>query len=450
MTLTNEELRIIIEEGEGYRSEFKERVSDLDREMIAFANGSGGRIFLGISDDGNIKGISIDNGLRSRIQDIANNCDPAVKIILEEFNNILVIHVREGVDKPYRCASGFYTRTGPNAQKLSRDQIVAFIQAEGKVRYDELMKNDITMSDIDQDKMARFLKLSGISPVLDKPLLYKNLDIGELQDGRVYFNNLAVLFFSKNLNDIYYHTVVTCALYQGTQKAVVLDRKDFNSDLISNVDLAMNFIKQYLPVRYEFTGELAHKDIPQLPYEALREALLNAVVHRDYFEKGANVMVEIYEDRIEITNPGGLVKGLTPETFGQISMLRNPGIANIFQRIDYIEKMGTGIERIRRALREANSSEVKYDFSTIYVRAIFPRVLEKVPERVLEKVPEKLTDNQTIILELLANMPYTTIPELSISIGISERKIRENISKLKDRALLQRIGPDKGGYWSVN
>jgi len=284
MILTKTELKLILEEGEGYKIEFKERVSDLDREMVAFANASGGRIFLGINDESKVKGITIHNALKSQIQDIANNCDPTVKIFLEEFENILIIHVREGIDKPYKCSSGFYIRTGPNSQKLNRNQIVTFIQAEGKIRYDELLKRDFKDNDIDKEKIDRFLKMAGISPVLDKPLLYNNLGIGEIQEGQVYYNNLAPLFFAKSLNDFYYHTVVTCALYRGTNKVIVLDRKDYNFDLISSVDLAMNFIKQYLPVRYEFTGELARKEIPQIPYEALREALINAVVHRDYFE----------------------------------------------------------------------------------------------------------------------------------------------------------------------
>jgi ATP-dependent DNA helicase RecG len=158
MAMNKQELKLILEEGEGYRIEFKEKVSDLDREMVAFANASGGRILLGISDQGLVKGIAINNSLKSRIQDIANNCDPSIKIYFEEFENILIVHVREGTDKPYRCTGGFYTRTGPNSQKLNRDQIVSFIQAEGKVRYDELVKRDFTDKDIDQEKLDKFLK----------------------------------------------------------------------------------------------------------------------------------------------------------------------------------------------------------------------------------------------------------------------------------------------------
>lgn len=90
-----------------------------------------------------------------------------------------------------------------------------------------------------------------------------------------------------------------------------------------------------------------------MPYDALREAFINAVAHRDYFEKGANVMVEMFADRIEITNFGGLVKGLKPEDFGKKSVLRNPNIANLLHRTGYIEKRGTGINKMRRLVAEA-------------------------------------------------------------------------------------------------
>ncbi len=121
-----EELQLILEEGEGYKIEFKESLSSIDKEMVAFANCSGGRIFLGIADNREVKGVTITNALKSRIQDIANNCEPRIKIILEDADNLLIIHVREGEDKPYRCAAGFFTRVGPNSQKMTRNEIVDF------------------------------------------------------------------------------------------------------------------------------------------------------------------------------------------------------------------------------------------------------------------------------------------------------------------------------------
>ncbi|MEK6572260.1 MAG: RNA-binding domain-containing protein, partial [Bacteroidota bacterium] len=137
--MTQKELQLILQEGEGYRIEFKESPNSIDKELVAFANASGGRVFLGITDDGRLKSIAIDNKLRSQVQDIANNCQPPIGIGTEEFKNIFIVNVKEGDDKPYKCSSGFYLRVGPNSQKLNRDEIVAFIKAEGKVRFDELV-----------------------------------------------------------------------------------------------------------------------------------------------------------------------------------------------------------------------------------------------------------------------------------------------------------------------
>jgi ATP-dependent DNA helicase RecG len=190
--------------------------------------------------------------------------------------------------------------------------------------------------------------------------------------GTCYYYNTAVLFFAKNLDKHFFHTCVTCALYKGLDKVTVLDRKDFNHDIIDNIDKAMIFLQQHLNVRYEFDGSPARKEIPEIPIEALREAVINAVIHRDYFEKGANVMVEIYDDRVEITNPGGLPKGLKVKDFGKISILRNPNIANLMQRIEYIEKMGTGIRRMQKMLAGAGLPPIDYEFSN-FVRAVFFR-----------------------------------------------------------------------------
>ena len=372
--MTAEELALVLSEGEGYRIEFKEQMSNLDQEMVAFANASGGFIYLGITDDRTIKGFRADNRTRSQIQDIAHNCDPPVRIIMEDFQSILIVEVREGGDKPYRCASGFFNRTGPNSQKMNRDEIVEFVKAEGKVRFDELIHRDFSDADFDEQKFQLFLKLAGISPVLDSRHILKNFHAIDIQQGQNLYSNTAVLFFASNLADHYFHTCVTCALYKGKDKVTVLDRKDFNRDIVDNIDEAMIYLKQRLNLRYEFDGSPARKEIPEIPYEALREAVINAVIHRDYFEKGANVMVEILDDRVEITSPGGLPKGLKPVDFGTVSLLRNPNIANLMQRIDYIEKMGTGIRRMQNLLKEAGLAPLRYEFSG-FVRAVFSRLV---------------------------------------------------------------------------
>ncbi len=392
--MTAKELKLIIEEGEGYRIEFKESLNNIDKEFVAFANASGGRLFLGISDDKIVRGVNADNTLKSQVQDVANNCDPRIPVQLEVFRNTLIVHVREGADKPYRCSSGFYLRVGPNSQKMNRDEIVAFIKAEGKVRFDELVCAKFNFKKhFDTTKLRKLLELAGITTSLDTRTMLENLGAAERREGRVVVNNTGALFLSKNLDDIYKHTVVTCVLYKGTEKVDILDRKDFNEDLLSSIDQAMIFLKRHLPLRYEITGAPRRTEVLEIPEQALREAVINAVTHRDYFEHGANVMVEIFDDRVEISNPGGLVKGLTPENFGKKSILRNPTIASLLHRIDYIEKMGTGISRMRKALREAKLPVPNFEFDSFFTVTL-KRPVKKafVPARVGDAVNEAINE----------------------------------------------------------
>ena len=457
------ELQLIIEEGEGYRIEFKESFSGIDKDMVALANASGGRIFVGITDDKKMKGISVDNRLKSQIQDLANNCEPSIKILFEELNNLLIVRVPEGKDKPYKCASGFYTRVGPNSQKLTRDEIIEFIKAEGKIRFDELMNLRFDYKkDFDHRKLDQFLKLAGISKVLDTASILINLGVAEKQEGKVLFNNTGILFFPRNLQDIYFHTAVTCALYKGTEKVDVLDRRDFNEDIIGSINGAMNFLKQYIPVRYEMTGTPRRKEIPEIPYDALREAVINSVTHRDYFEKGANVMVEMFDDRIEITNPGGLPKGLRLEDFGTKSVLRNPNIANLLHRIEYIEKMGTGINKMRRLVAEAGLQPVEFEFGTFF-SAIFRRPVVEKPIPAGEEFGIKFGVNFGInfgvkgerlermvkILEILSKGEPFRHAILTDAFKVTTRTIENDLKFLRKHNLVIFRGAPKTGQYRL-
>jgi len=366
--MDEQELKLILEEGEGEEIEFKESLANLDKELVALANASGGRIFVGITDGRKIKGAKISNRLKSQVQDAANSCDPKVEIEMESFEDILIVVVKEGNDKPYRCGSGFYRRVGPNSQKLCRSEIIEFLKDEEMIRFDDLRNSQFVYDEhFDSKKLDRFLRLAGISKVMDDQSILLNLGAAErLEDGRIIVNNTGILFFSKNLDHIYPHAAVTCALFQGTDKFTVLDRRDFNEDLMSNIDGAMNFLKRYIAVRYEMTGEARRREVPELPYDALREAIINAVAHRDYFQRGANVMVEVYDDRIEISNPGGLPRGLSPEEFGKRSVLRNPRIAGMLHREDYIEKMDTGVRKMQRLMSEAGLAPLEFTFTSFF------------------------------------------------------------------------------------
>ncbi|MCX6673461.1 MAG: putative DNA binding domain-containing protein [Methanothrix sp.] len=461
--MNEQELQQILEEGEGQKIEFKESLASLDKELVAFANASGGRILVGITDGRKIKGAKISNRLKSQVQDAANSCDPKIEIEMESFEDVLIIVVKEGVDKPYKCGSGFYRRVGPNSQKLSRNEIIEFLKDEEKIRFDDLRNSQFVYDEhFDSKKLDRFLRLAGISKVMDDQSILLNLGAAErLEDGRIIVNNTGILFFSRNLDYIYPHAAVTCALFQGTDKFTVLDRRDFNEDLMSNIDGAMNFLKRYIAVRYEMTGEARRREVPELPYDALREAIINAVAHRDYFQRGANVMVEVYDDRIEICNPGGLPKGLTPEEFGKRSVLRNPKIAGMLHRADYIEKMGTGVRKMQRLMSEAGLAPLEFAFTSFFTVTF--RKAAANSEESSEITSEKFARNFGIkfglkgdrlsravrILEILSGRERLIISQVAESFEVGERAITRDIKFLKDHGLVVFIGSPKTGWYVI-
>lgn len=158
---TDEELALILEEGEGYTLEFKSAInSDLPKELVAFANGSGGRIFIGVDNHNQIVGCDIANKTLAQIEDMAAACDPPVAIQIEKLirHKILVIHVPEGANRPHRCNKGFYLRNGTNSQKMTTADITAFIQAEGRLRFDEQIRLDLDWQEaVDHNRLNHFL-----------------------------------------------------------------------------------------------------------------------------------------------------------------------------------------------------------------------------------------------------------------------------------------------------
>ena len=438
--MNKKELKFILQEGEGFRIEFKESFDpkNLSKEFVAFANSEGGKILLGVRDDGTIKGIEIDNKLKSQIQDLARNCDPEVKISLEERGKVIIVNIEEGKDKPYKSSQGFFIRQGASSQKMKRDEIIDFISEEGKLKFDRGITN---VNKYDPKLISEYLKKAGIKQRISKDILF-NLGV---VDKNGFFNNTGILFFTKEPKQILINAYITCARYKGTEKVNVIDRKDFVDDLVTQVEQAVEFVKRNTKLEYEIKG-LYRKEIPEYPIEAVREAILNAVMHRDYLEKGANVQVDIFDDKLTVTNIGGLIKPLTKEKLGTLAVRRNPLIADLFHRIHLVEKMGTGINRIKEECKKHGNINFEIETNGYFIARFS---LKKKALQGVEKLGEKLGENEKKILEFISQNKNITTKELSKEIGISTTAIENNITKLKEKGILKRVGPDKGGYWEI-
>lgn len=443
--MDRKELDMILDEGEGYKIEFKEGIGGIEKELATFANSSGGRIFLGVSDNGNVKGIKITNELKSRIQDIANNCRPKIKISTEDFGNVLIINVREGGDKPYECSSGFYKRIGPNSQKMTRDEIIDFFKSEGKIRFDELTEPKFSYpKDFDKNKLLRFLELAELSKSIKPETVLLSLGVAEKQEGKLYFNNAGVLFFAKEPQKFVPWSVFTVVLFKDKEGADVIDRKEITGSLFEIVDKVMDFVWLYAKVAYRFTGRPQREEIYEYPFEAVREAVINSVMHKDYFERGHNNILKFFPDRIQIENIW-----VKPKHFilGKTVFRRNHLIADLFSRIHFGEKLGSGMQRMRDICGAEGAPYPKIEFTGIHFYITFKqsrRYLEMAGKgKAKEEQLAALNERQRRFVEALRERKILTRIDYETTVKTSKRTAIRDLQDLVEKGIIVDISTSK-------
>jgi ATP-dependent DNA helicase RecG len=227
-----------------------------------------------------------------------------------------------------------------------------------------------------------------------------------------------------------------------------MDRKSFEFDLLTNIDEALIFVERHLNLAYEIR-ELRRKEILEIPEFVLREAIINAVAHRDYFERGANVQIDIFDNRVEISNPGGLAKGLKPENFGKHSVTRNALIASLLHRCNYVERAGTGIQRMREGMKEASLLEPTFEFSGFFT-VILQRnkVVEKKPKVELKVSAERMQRMITIVKNLRDGV-VLDIASLSEQFDTTDRTIRRDLEMLERYGWIKSVGATRNTQYSL-
>lgn len=464
MFISQKQLKFLIDQKEGYNLEFKESFSEgLSKEICAFANANGGKILLGISDNGNIKGIRITNRLKSQIHDLARNFDPQLSLSLKESNDVLVIVIPEGKDKPYSTNGRYYLRNGSNSQQMSRDEIREFFQKEGLIHFDEKPNKTFHLvKDFDKVGYQYFLKEAGISSVIKKDDLLDNL---ELLEGK-YLRNAGVMLFCKKITKHIRNATVSCIVFQGTTKYKIIDSKEFAGNLYANYEDVINYLKSKLNTEYIIKGG-PREEVLELPEDALREALLNAMGHRNYFLTG-NIQVYIFSDRVEFVSPGGLVSGMKMSDLGKKSMPRNVLLFGLLQRMDLVEKAGSGILRIKQSIKDYRlpASKIEVDENWFTVTFIRPDLQKQSyeerkgldvrwvevggsPESSPKGAPKSSPKTEEEIIRLIQGNNRITTQIMADTLGLTKRAILKQIDKLKKRGILKRVGPAKGGYWKI-
>jgi ATP-dependent DNA helicase RecG len=297
--------------------------------------------------------------------------------------------------------------------------------------------------DFDHDLFNRFLTTAGISNVLPQQTLLDNL---QLVTNDHQFKNGAALFFGRNPQRFFPQAITRCLLFKGTDKVHIMDDKTFEGSLIEQYNGAFAYLYQKLNLNYIIEGAGPRKEILEIPEEALKEALVNALCHRDYYARGAVTHVEIFDDRVDITNPGGLVLSIPKDEFGTRSFSRNSLVFGLFLRMEMVEKIGSGIKRMKDEMARANLLEPAFGLEGFFT-ITFYRPMEF--ERWIDTWIPYLTPSLINVLKAINNNAFITKPELSEIIGQGHTSISKYISQLRGLGLLKRTGSRKAGSWTV-
>ncbi|MEK6775947.1 MAG: helix-turn-helix domain-containing protein [bacterium] len=366
--MSHDEIGVLLGKGESEKIEFKEK---FDREAIetaaAFANTKGGVILIGFSDKGRVKGIQIG---KETLKDWANQISqctepsivPEIKQAEIEGKDVVMIWIKEVPIKPVSVRGRCLRRVGNSNRIMTPNEVAQVHLATTGTSWDKLPAKDASVDAIDLAKVKRYVNKANQSGRRkigndETPLqVLEKLDL--IKDGQATW--AAILLFRKDGKRFLSQTAVHCGRFK--EETIVIDDRMIEGTIIEQIDDAMDFIRKNINVRFVMTGRPAREEIWDYPIEALREALINAVCHRDYTIP-SNTEVRIYDDRLIVWNPGGLPLGITMDDLYKPhpSVLRNKGIGEIFYDVGLIEQWGSGIDKMRSACLKSGLPEPQFE-----------------------------------------------------------------------------------------
>ena len=368
--MTRDAISDLIVGGEGATVDFKRSLArDLGRELCAFANAAGGTVLLGVTDSGTVVGVADHNRLKARVLSTARSADPSIEVEVESAGEVLRVAVPPQERKPYSFGGRFFVRDGASSRQLSSAEVEDLFYVAGRLHFDRKPCPDFSIEDdFDDQTWERFSRRAKIPETMDRVAALRNLG---LVDGEDRMTHAGAWLMARDVRRFTTSAHVSCALFMGTEKVRILDRRDFCGDVPTMVDDAVAWMLTKINVEL-IIRHVRREERPELPEEALREAVANAMAHRDY-RSTANVQIYVFKDRIEIVSPGGLPAGITEADLGTKSLPRNPLLFGMLYRMDVVEQVGSGIRRIRDLCRGHGVAAPIIDVSEHWVTVTFPR-----------------------------------------------------------------------------
>ena len=365
----------ILKQPEGKMLEFKKEIpknrQNLLKTMVAFANGAGGNIYVGVDDDRIVTGIKeepfeLEEKMSSIIYD---SISPIPNVFFQttafEDKVIFIIRILSGANKPYYLRklgpeSGIFVRVGSTSRKAD-SQVAAELRRQARnISLDQEIDPSFDCDILDMRLLAKFIELRElkIKPSLD---YFVKIKAAQRYDHTCHPAIGGVLLFCSTLPDEYSYARFRVSRFKAGNRADLINSTTINDGLLAMPEKIMDFVQLYMERKIEISA-LRRKEDYDIPLSAIREGILNAICHRDYSITGADNKLDIFSDRIEITSPGTLPLGITLQDLGEgISEVRNRLIVKIFREAGYVEQLGTGIMRLKEACRKNALPEPKFE-----------------------------------------------------------------------------------------
>ena len=457
------ELAQLIKRNEGPRLEFKKSTGELKeglQTLCAFLNGKGGMVLFGVNRKGVIEGQQVSEQTIHEITAALNRFEPPAPVEIERIKiarglEVIVLVAKENFDPvPYTFDGRAFERVGNTTRKMSQNRYesLLFQRAHAKRRWENELAEDVTLKELDHEEILR-TREAAIEQRRISAGTSRN--IGDILDRlglrvKGVLTNAAQVLYGTNFLTHYPQCHLKMGRFRGTEiTGEIIDNKQEHMNAFAMVREGMAFLDRTLPLGAKFPeGKIFREDRLAVPANALREVLLNAVMHRDYSNYMGHVAIVVFDNRVEIRSSGTLPKGVTVDQLSgpHLSELRNPFIANTFHRTGAVEIWGRGTNRVfaeckRYGIKPPTFEERQGYLIVTFWAQIGPKT--KAPSGHQVGTKSALSQDQVKILELCHE--EKTLLELINAIGRKDRtKFRDQFIKpLLEMELLERTIPDK-------
>jgi len=431
------------------------QINEIINTISAFSNTEGGRIFIGVSKTGKIEGIQIGKGtIENLTNSISQHTDPKVhpRITTKKIKGkeIIIIDVKESADHLVLAFGRSYKRVGKSTLKMSKDEYERLIleKHKEKLRFDTEICKKSNLKDIDKDKLTRFLREAKSERGLDidekTPLKEILMRLKLIQANKL--TNAAILLFGKNPQEFFDQSEAKCIRFKGIDVVgEMIDLKPISGDIISQVKEIEKFIYDHISLHsWIEPGKMQRQEKWEYPPKAIREALANAITHRDY-RSTSKIQVRIFDDRIEFWNPGRLPEGWTVETLKKKHESKpfNPLFAKAFFWIKYIEEVGTGTNKIIQWCREWGLPEPEFEYTGTSLVVTFWKL--RLQEEYIEGL--ELNERQTKAIEYIKTYGSINRKTYCEICNIEKTVAHQELSDIVKKKIIEMVGKGRSAHY---